>query len=119
VYAWGIDKKVLTRIIQMDDDVPIPHITSLRYKNSKAEILSHIADLWLQYHVIIDTSVIRIVNYLKKNKKQKYSLSMLKQILRLSKKDIVYLNKANPVIFDHFGVFYEKQNGSLYLYVDE
>jgi len=119
IYAWGIDKKVLNKIIQMDDDVPIPHITSLRYKNSKAEILSHIAELWLQYHVIVDTSVIRIVNYLKKNRKQKYSLSMLKQILRLQKKDIEYLHQANPVIFDHFGVFYEKQNSSLYLYVDE
>jgi len=118
VYAWGIDRKVLSEIIQMDDDVPIPHITSLRYKNSKAEILSHIAELWLQYHVIVNTSVIRIVNYLRKKRKQKYSLSMLKQILRLNSKDIQYLNRANPIIFDHFGVFYEKTDKAIYLYVD-
>jgi len=119
VYAWGIDRKVLAQIIQMDSDVPIPHITSLRYKNSRAEILSHIAELWLQYHVIVDTSVVRIVNYLKKNKKQKYSISMLKRILRLNSKDLEYLLKANPVIFDHFGVYYEKTDKAIYLYVDE
>lgn len=119
VYAWGIDSKVLNRIIQMDEDVPIPHITSLRYRNSKVEILSHIAQLWLQYHVIIDTAVIRIVNYLKKHRKQKYSLAMLKVILRLNNKDLEYLRKANPVIFDHFGVFYEKGKNTIYLYVDE
>ncbi len=118
VYAWGIDRKVLSRIIQMDTDVPIPHITSLRYKNSKAEILSHIAELWLQYHVIVNTSVIRLVNYLKKNPKQKYSISMLKRILRLNDKDIAYLKKANPIIFDHFGIYYEKTNKAIYLYAD-
>ena len=119
VYAWGIDKKVLSKIIQMDSDVPIPHITSLRYRNSKAEILTDIATLWLQYHLIIDTSVIRIVNFLKKNIKQKYSISMLKRQLRLNGKDVEYLKKANPIIFSHFGVFYEKPENVIYLYVDE
>jgi len=119
VYAWGMNRAVMNKVIQMDTDVPIPHITSLRYKNSKAEILSHIAELWLQYHIIINTSVIRVVNYLKKNKKQKYSLPMLTRILRLNKKDISYLNNANPIIFDHFGVYHEKTGKSIYLYVDE
>jgi len=116
VYTWGIDKATLDEIIQMDDDVSIPHITYLQYNNARNYILPHMAKLWLNHKIIVPPIIIRTAMYLQKHDDRKFTLNQLKRSLRLNSNDFKSLNTVNPIAFEHFGIFHYTDGKKVYLY---
>jgi len=116
VYTWGIDKETLDSIIQMDDDVSIPHITYLQYNNSRKYILPHMAKLWIKHKIITPAIVIRTSMYLQKKDDRKFTLNQLKRSLRLNRSDFKALSTVNPIAFEYFGIFHYTDGKKVYLY---
>jgi len=90
VYCWGISYKKIKEIIQMDDDVPIPHIVNTHGLKNSNDYMTMIGKAWTKFGVILDTRFIKIYQYLERvgsapittlTKKAKCSLDYIKELI--------------------------------------
>ena len=83
VYAWGINSKTLKILMQMDNDVPLPYITSINHRGGDIKYLPVVGMFWKQYGIVANPDLIKIMEFLKKHKGRKFTLrDVVKKIFR-------------------------------------
>jgi len=119
VYCWGISYEKVKEIIQMDDDVPIPHVAQLHsYRGLSAKGMSKefikLGKSWMKFGVLLDDRFIRFIKHFEKNKE--LSLEWAKKFLFLSKE---YFNelRAFDNLLIYFGIsWYKDTSGNVVFY---
>jgi hypothetical protein len=122
VYAWGINDKQLHTLMQMDNDVPLPHITSVNHRGGDIKLLPVVGMFWKQFGFVADTDVLKIMNYVKGNKKKTFTLKdVINRLFRLyntrMKTSILQqiINMPEDIL-DRYGIYIKKTpKGKLYI----
>jgi len=110
VYCWGISYNKVMEIIQMDEDVPIPHIAKMReYRGISSRGMNKefikIGKVWLRFGALLDDRFVRFVKYFEKH--EQLTENRAKKELYLGR-DFLGELRAIPNLLSHFGITWHK-----------
>ncbi len=115
VYCWGISYSKVKEIIQMDEDVPIPHISvidsfmGIKDKFKIDNNLIKIGKAWLKFGVILDGRFIRFIKYFETHDFLDYNSG--RKTLFLSQ-DYLYELSFHSHVLNYFGITYFKNDNN-------
>jgi len=82
VYAWGINSDKLHQLMGMDNDVPLPNITTFSHRGADLKYLPVVGLFWKQYGFIANPNVIKVMEFVKKNKGSHSLQSLIRRLFR-------------------------------------
>lgn len=123
VYAWGINSETLKTLMQMDNDVPLPHIISINHRGGDIKYLPVVGMFWKQYGIVANPDIIKIMEFLKKNRERKFTVKdVIKKIFRKynsrKKKELLFNVGDIPMdVLEKYGIYLQiTPKGKLYIH---
>ena len=122
VYAWGINSSTLSELLGMDNDVPLPHITTVNHRGADNKYLPIVGMFWSKYGVIISPNIVRVMEFLKKKKNQKFTYrSLVNNIFRKMNKKIRdkivgELENIPITVLEKYGIFVTEEGNKDKIY---